>query len=120
MNEQHQTGAASGMLVAYKFIKAGYQVYYPMMTQSKEDLVVCRDGVFTKVQVKTATKIRSGNSTAYQVRLGGCGRASYKDGDFDILAVVLGEEVLIYTWESVKGKTSMCVGNRNKGDSSWV
>ena len=56
MNEQHQTGAASEMLVAYKLIKAGYQVYYPMMTQSKEDLVVCRDGVFTKVQVKTATK----------------------------------------------------------------
>ncbi|UJQ71114.1 hypothetical protein T71t2_18 [Escherichia phage T7] len=53
MNERHLTGAASEMLVAYKFTKAGYTVYYPMLTQSKEDLVVCKDGKFSKVQVKT-------------------------------------------------------------------
>lgn len=115
MDSKHVTGAASELLVAYKFTKAGYTVYYPMLTQSKEDLVVCKDGKFSKVQVKTATALTVGGSTAHQVRLGGCGRASYKDGDFDLLAAVVEDEVLLYTWEEVKGKTSMCVGKRNKG-----
>lgn len=110
MNERHLTGAASEMLVAYKFTKAGYTVYYPMLTQSKEDLVVCKDGKFSKVQVKTATTVQTNTGDAKQVRLGGCGRSEYKDGDFDILAVVVDEDVLIFTWDEVKGKTSMCVG----------
>lgn len=109
MNERHLTGAASEMLVAYKFTKAGYTVYYPMLTQSKEDLVVCKDGKFSKVQVKTATTVQTNTGDAKQVRLGGCGRSEYKDGDFDILAVVVDEDVLIFTWDEVKGKTSMCV-----------
>lgn len=115
MNDRHMTGAASELLVAYKFTKAGYTVYYPMLTQSKEDLVVCKDGKFSKVQVKTATINHTDTGTVQQVRLGGCGRAHYKDGDFDILAVVVEDEVLLFTWEEVKGKTSMCVGKRNKG-----
>lgn len=115
MNDRHITGAASEMLVAYKFTKAGYTVYYPMLTQSKDDLVVCKDGKFSKVQVKTATTFKTDNGMVNQIRLGGCGRTQYKDGDFDILAVVLDEEVLLFTWEEVKGKTSMCVGKRNKG-----
>lgn len=105
MNDRHMTGAASELLVAYKFTKAGYTVYYPMLTQSKEDLVVCKDGKFSKVQVKTATINHTDTGTVQQVRLGGCGRAHYKDGDFDILAVVVEDEVLLFTWEEVKGKT---------------
>lgn len=115
MNDRHLTGAASEMLVAYKFTKAGYTVYYPMITQSKEDLVVCKDGKFSKVQVKTATVNRSSTGVVHQVRLGGCGRANYKDGDFDILAVVIDEDVLLFEWDEVKDKTSMCVGKRHKG-----
>lgn len=104
------------MLVAYRFAEAGYTVYYPMLTQSADDLVVCKDGKFQKVQVKTATKFTFDNKTYNQVRLGGPGRSQYVDGDFDTLAVVIDETVMLFPWEQVKGKASMCVGNKNTGE----
>lgn len=80
-----------GNACSLQICQAGYTVYYPMMTQSKEDLVVCKEGKFSKVQVKTATSFKADNSIVNQVRLGGSGRPQYKEGDFDVLAVVLGD-----------------------------
>ncbi|MGL5189983.1 MAG: group I intron-associated PD-(D/E)XK endonuclease [Cetobacterium sp.] len=115
MNLQHANGAAAEMLVASRFFSAGYEVYHPLATQSKADLVVYKDGQFLKVQVKKATPVTIGNSTSHQVRLGGCGRAMYSEGDYDIMAVADGDIVRLFTWEETKDKKSMCVGKRNQG-----
>ena len=113
--QQHITGAANELLVASRFARAGYAVYYPMLTQSADDLVVCKDGIFQKVQVKTATRQVIKGVEYRQVRLGGAGRTQYVDGDFDILVAVIDETVMLFTWEQVKGKTSMCIGKRHVG-----
>lgn len=115
MNLQHANGAAAEMLVASRFFAAGYEVYHPLATQSKADLVVYKDDKFVKVQVKKATLITTNGNTFSQVRLGGCGRAMYEEGDYDILAVADGQTVRLFTWEETKGKKSMCVGKRNTG-----
>lgn len=115
IQDKHLSGVSAELFTAYKFSEAGYSIYFPFLTQSKDDLVVCKDGIFNKVQVKRATEITSNGEKYHQVRLGGSGRPEYVDGDFDILAVVVGEDVLLFTWEEVKGKKSMCVGIHNKG-----
>lgn len=75
------------------------------MTQSKADfLIEDSDGCFHKVQVKTATEFSKGY---IQIRLGGCGRGEYKEGDFDFLAMVYGKRIWLFPWGFVKGKKSM-------------
>lgn len=95
------------MFVAYRMSALGYSIYYPLMTQSKADLVVERDGVFQKVQVKKATKGEVNGNPFIQIRLGGCGRSTYKEGDFDLLAMVYEERLWLLPWELVAGHTSM-------------
>lgn len=57
IQDKHLSGASAELFTAYKFSEAGYSIYFPFLTQSKDDLVVCKDGIFNKVQVKRATEI---------------------------------------------------------------
>jgi hypothetical protein len=107
MNLQHRSGAAAELFTAYLLTSKGHAVYFPTVTQSKCDLVIEMDGVFKKVQVKKATKGHAGDHRFIQIRLGGCGRQEYVDGDFDLLAMVYEERLWLFPWEFVKGNTSM-------------
>jgi hypothetical protein len=107
MNLQHRTGAAAELFTAYRLTELGHSVYFPTLTQSKCDLVVEIDGGFKKVQVKKATKSEARGHQFIQVRLGGCGRQEYVDGDFDLLAMVYEERLWLFPWEFVKGNKSM-------------
>lgn len=119
-DKQHQTGATSELFAAYMLAEQGYKVYFPFMTQSKADLVIeARTGNFYKIQVKTATEFSKGY---IQIRLGGCGRSNYKEGDFDFLAMVYKQRLWIFPWSFVKDKKSMSFSietkNSRKGTRS--
>lgn len=106
--KQHTTGVTSELFVAYKLAQRGYKIYFPFLTQSKADLIIeDTKGNFTKVQVKTATKSSAKENEFIQIRLGGCGRTEYKEGDFDFLAMVYGERWWLLPWDLVKDKKSM-------------
>jgi hypothetical protein len=55
-SNQHFTGAASELYVAYKATESGFIVSYPLFTQSKYDLLIDIGSKILKVQVKKATK----------------------------------------------------------------
>lgn len=107
MNERHARGAAAELKAAARLAELGYIIYYPLLTQSKADLVIERDGKFQKVQVKRATRSEAGGNPFIQIRLGGAGRLDYTDGDFDVLAMVYEDRLWLLPWGMVKGKTSM-------------
>lgn len=75
MKQEHLIGAAAELYVASRLVALGYAVYYPLVTQSKADIVIEKGGVFQKVQVKKATRSEANGHPFIQVRLGGCGRS---------------------------------------------
>ena len=109
---QHSTGAASELFAAYKFMGRGHAVFFPLLTQSKADFIADVDGRLLRVQVKTGTLIQG---KYLQVRLGGCGRPSYKPGDMDVLCIVYKERLWVIPAEVVGDKTTISF-NPDKSD----
>ena len=92
-------GAASELKAQQWFLENDYQVFTPVIQHGIADFVVYKDGVFSKVQVKTAYTMDSGEYNYLLVRLGRTGRQgrhtvtrTYDIGNpddcFDILFVV--------------------------------
>lgn len=105
---RHYTGATSELFAAYKLSEQGYKIYFPFMTQSKADMVIeDHKGTFYKIQVKTATLSSANGNEFIQIRLGGCDRTEYQEGDFDLLAMVYNDRMWLFPWSFVANKKSM-------------
>jgi len=115
MNSQHLTGSIHELKAASYFASLGYSVYWPLLTQSRCDFVIELEGVFQKVQVKTATQSYAGNFNYLQCRLKTRNKFGkvYKDGDFDIIVFIYEEKMWLALWEEVKGLVSVCLGSDN-------
>ena len=108
MNARHLSGVTAELFAAYRLSSVGYRIYYPFLTQSKCDLLIEDPlGNYYKVQVKKATKSSANGYQFIQVRLGGCGRSNYIEGDFDYLAMVYEDRLWLFPWSYTKDKTSM-------------
>ena len=70
MDPKHLKGAASEMKAQIWFLENGYQVFLPSVQQGIADFVVYKDDEFSKVQVKTAYTMDSGDYNYLLVRLG--------------------------------------------------
>lgn len=74
------------------YIKEGYEIYTPIMPQSKCDFIASRDSETLKVQVKKATENPTKSGTYLQIRLQGkptdFSVREYTKDDFDELLVV--------------------------------
>jgi len=66
--QEHFTGSASEHFAASIFLRNGIQVFWPALQQGAIDFVILEDTGFKRVQVKTATWIKSGNFKYLQVR----------------------------------------------------
>ena len=80
------------------FIKEGYEVYAPTTDNTKYDLLVCKDGVISRVSVKyCSTAYTSGN---WKVSLANVSRRAnnsiqkdlFDSSMFDLIAVYIGPE----------------------------
>lgn len=67
-NREHYIGAKNEYLAASYYLGKGYQVYWPSMQQGSVDFVVEVQNNLFKVQVKTATWVKSGNGLYLQCR----------------------------------------------------
>ena len=82
-----------GVAIAY-FVTEGYHVLIPLTDSQDYDLVIDRDGVLQKVQVKTTTfKAPSGNYSVSLTIKGGNSKRNFihkvnKDLDYDVLFIV--------------------------------
>lgn len=118
MDHTHLQGLANELLAATHFAEQGYQVYFPMATQSKCDFVIERDNKLLKVQVKTAAWNRAGRYNYLQCRLVSRNQMGYKGfyqkGDFDVIVFISPEKRMWTTfYEDIEGLTSVCLDSDN-------
>jgi hypothetical protein len=115
----HVRGARNELLVADYFLSLGWEVYLPLLTQSRADLIISKGRRCRKVQVKTVTHVRTGKYTYGQARLSSSNERqdkSYKVGDFDLIVFVDNKSNCLYiaTFDEVSGLVSICFGSDNE------
>ena len=89
---QFASGISAELYVAHKMVEKGFSVYWPLMTQSRCDIVIELDGEFKKVQVKKAT---------------------YKPEDVDLFTFTDNKDVWIASYNEVGKLTSVCLMSTN-------
>lgn len=86
------TGALAELHAQAYYVKEGYEVFTPIIPQSKCDFIVAKGSEIKKVQVKKATDNPTASGTYLQVRLQGkptpYGVRTYSLEDFDELFIV--------------------------------
>ena len=119
MNNKFISGMTSEYKAAAYFSSQGYSVYWSMMSQTKEDFLIGKKGVYSRVQVKTATWSKSGMYRYLQARVVGKNKGSvYQKGDFDYMVFVDDDRMWIAPWVEVKGLTSVCLDGTKEGYTS--
>ena len=112
-------GAASELKAQQWFLENDYQVFTPVIQHGIADFISYKDGVFSKVQVKTAYTMDSGDYNYLLVRLGrsqstrqGIKTRTYDpsnpDDCFDILFVVYENQLWFVPSDNIpKGKKTV-------------
>lgn len=76
MNTKRQGDVGVGVAIAH-YISMGYTVCYPLTDAARYDLVVDKEGILFRVQVKTSNSIKSSGVCEVQLRTTG-GNQSWK------------------------------------------
>lgn len=110
----HVIGARHELIAATFFMGHGWEVYFPLMTQSRADFVIAKGKRTLKVQVKTVTKNKVKGVNYKQTRLLGNFNTPYKPEDFDLLVAVDPDGgAFLIRHEEILGRSSLCFGNDN-------
>lgn len=116
--KEHFIGAAAESFVTMKMLQKGYEVFNPVMGQTKIDLVVMRKGKLLKIQVKKATEQSSKGYKFKQVRLQGVMSGHYQreylEDEFDYLAITDMKDVWMIPWPKVSHLKSFSFGSNAK------
>lgn len=110
------SGASAELYVAHSLVEEGYNILWPLLTQSRYDLVAEKDGKFLKIQVKKATWSKSGNYNYLQARISGKNKLTntpYKKEDVDFFAFTDNNCIWFAPFEDVEGLTSVCLSSDN-------
>lgn len=112
--ENQRIGIAAELEAQLYYIKTGYDVFTPIMPQSKCDFIVTKGSEVIKVQVKKATNNPTSSGIYLQVRLQGkptpYGTRTYTEDDFDELFIVHKSGMWRIPSHLVMDKTSMTFG----------
>lgn len=112
----HMSGSAAELYVASRLAEKGYNVLWPLMTQSRYDIVIEKDGQYQSIQVKKATASKTGPYTYLQARLSSRNKNSrpkYEEGEFDFFAFTDMQRVWLAPFSELSGQTSVCLGSSN-------
>lgn len=116
--KEHFTGAAAEAYVTMKMLQRGYEVFNPVMGQTKIDMVVMRKGKLLKVQFKKITECNNKGYTYRQVRLQGAVSSGYQreyaEDEFDYLAITDLLDVWMIPWAKVSHLKSFTFGTGQK------
>lgn len=122
-SQEHYKGAVSELFVQLKMMEKGYDVFTPVMSQSTVDLVVIRQGVALKVQVKKLTEVTVGTSNFMQARLQGSMNGKYlreyDRNSFDYLALTDMKDIWMVPWELVYSHKSISIGSGKRKVREW-
>lgn len=117
MDIRHRNGAIAELFVAAAYAKQGYNILWPMITQSRYDFVAeDSEGRFLKVQVKKASWSKTGPYKYLQARITGKNKQTntpYKKGDVDEFAFTDLETIWCAHFDEVGYLTSVCLASTN-------
>lgn len=120
ISKDHYKGAASELKAMTYYLEKGMQVYNPVTQQGVVDFIVDTGSKLLKVQVKTATWIKSGNNKYLQCRTRLVNK--YKDklpkDLYDILFVVNGGTYWEIPARLIKS-SNLSLENTGKGKVQW-
>lgn len=112
--DNQRIGALAELSAQMYYVKEGYEIYTPMMPQSKCDFIAIKGVDIVKVQVKKATENPTKFGTYLQVRLQGkptpYGTRTYTLEDFDDLLIVHDAGIWRIPIEEVIDKKSFTFG----------
>lgn len=116
-NIRFQSGAASELYVAHVLVENDYEIFTPVMTQSKIDLIAMKEHQLFKIQVKKATWSKAGPYAYLQSRLHGKSKRDnkkrYTADDVDYFAVTDNQRVWLIPYEDIGHQTSVCLDCTN-------
>ena len=111
------SGVSSELFVAHKLTELGYEVFLPVMTQSKVDFLVMKNNQVLKVQVKKASWSTTHEFQYLQARIHGKSKRDpskfYTKDDVDYFAITDNEKVWWIPYEEIGHQTSVCLGSTN-------
>ena len=119
--QNHMTGTVSELKAATYFVEQGWEVFMPILTQSKADFLILKEGTVKKVQVKTATKFNCRGHEYLQVRIQGrrgIGFAprEYTLEDVDLIVVIYENHIWSIPYELILGNSSFVMGSIVDGE----
>lgn len=112
----HHSGHITELYAAYFLADRGYNILWPLKTQSKYDLVIEKDGKLSKIQVKKASWSKSGAFEYLQARLAKGKRTTdlhYEETDVDYFLITDRKRVWLIPYEDINGMKSVCLGSTN-------
>ena len=118
MHNNFISGSSAELYAASFFSEKGFNIFWPLLTQSRCDFVIEKDNIYQKIQVKKATWSRIGNFEYLQCRLKNRNKYGswYKEGDYDLLVFVSDEkELWIAPFEEVNHLVSVCLKGTKEG-----
>jgi hypothetical protein len=115
--ERFVSGVSSELYTAHRLTLQGYEIFFPLMTQSKADFIALKEGALCKVQVKKATWSKTGPYEYLQARIHGKSKRDpkkwYTKDDVDFFAITDNERVWFIPYEEIGHQTSVCLGSTN-------
>lgn len=82
-------GVAAEFLAASIFIELGYEVFLPFNRRGKADLIILKDKIFSKIQVKRANWVQPKHTTSKYLRVMTSSHGvNYSKEDIDYFAFV--------------------------------
>jgi hypothetical protein len=109
IRQEHLTGGASEFFAASEYMRRGYEVFWPSVSQSAADFVLLRGGEFLKVQVKTGTWARVGPYRYLQCRLYGRTKKTMDPAQIDLMVIVDVPRLWQIPLIQLAGLTSLCL-----------
>lgn len=116
MDIRHRNGAVAELFTAAKIAENGWNILYPLVTQSRYDIVIEKEGVFCKIQIKKATWSKSNTYKYLQARISGKNKQTntpYKKSDVDYFAFTDMQRVWLFPFDVIGHQTSVCLDSTN-------
>jgi len=117
---EHYTGACSEVKAQAYFLNQDHQCYIPIVQQSCVDFIIEKDSKILKVQVKTATWVKSGNNKYLQCRTKLTNK--YKDKKphelYDILVIIYEDMIWEIPAKDIES-SNLSLLNTGKNKTQW-
>ena len=115
--ERFVSGVSSELYVAHRLTQLGYEIFFPLMTQSKADFLALKNGIVYKIQVKKASWSTTHQYKYLQARIHGKSKRNpdkfYTKDDVDLFAITDNERLWLIPFEEIGHQTSVCLDCTN-------